>query len=304
MPKRRLRANEVFLAELRTIIIALIPAGIVGIYYLDVFRRDPLWSHSGMAQIGRPDFGVLLFAFGALVIGAYTGSRRLAALRLSGGDAVPAAWAWFPLIWAIVNFCTLMLPIWQQGRQALGLTVPLALLSFLSLAGPRVVTDGMRGALPALPASALAFSSPLLLALYTTVTAGAVNSQYYVTSTVTQAVNWIGDHAGTNDVVLASAEFGNLVPETCSCRVVVGQNFQTFSWSLRQSEVHRFFGAASTSEALAELRVLEHLEGVTVIVYSPLERNIGQVELKRVPGFRLRYSEGDVKIFTRVRAGR
>ncbi|MDB5077048.1 MAG: putative rane protein, partial [Chloroflexi bacterium] len=147
MPKRRLRASEVFLAELRTIVIALIPAGIVGVYYLNVFRWDPLWSHSGMAQVGRPDFGVLLFAFGALAIGAYSGARRLLALRLSGGDATAAAWAWFPLIWAIVNFCTLTLPIWQQGRQALGLTVPLALLSFLSLAGPRVVTDGMRGAL-------------------------------------------------------------------------------------------------------------------------------------------------------------
>ena len=41
-------------------------------------------------------------------------------------------------------------------------TVPLALLSFLSLAGPRVVTDGMKGALPAFPASALAFSSSIV----------------------------------------------------------------------------------------------------------------------------------------------
>jgi hypothetical protein len=196
-----------------------------------------------------------------------------------------------------------MLPIWQQGRQALGLSVPLALLSFLWLAGPRVVSDGMRGTLPALPASALAFSSPLLLALYTAVTAGGVNKGYYVQSGVRDSVTWIGKHAGMNDIVLASAGFANLVPETCSCRVVVGQNFQTFNWHFRQIEVHSFYQAKAASSALRALRQVEKREGVTMVVFSPLEWNIGHTVLARIPGYRLAYSRAAVTIFTRVRAG-
>jgi hypothetical protein len=302
MLRRRLQASEVLSAELRVIAIALVPAGVVGLYYLDVFRWDPLWSHSGLAQVGRPDVGVLLFAFGALILGAYAGSRRLLALRRSGANGVPAAWAWFPLIWSVVNLCTLMLPVWQQGRQALGLSVPLALLSFLSLAGPQVIPNGMRSGLPPLPASALAFSAPLLLALYTAITAGGVNENYYVPSAVARSVDWLGANAGDNDVVVASAGFGNLVPETCSCRVVVGQNFQTFNWTIRQQEVHQFYRARSPADAVGALRLMVRREGATYVVYSPLERNIGRQELQRIPGFSLAYSGSDVRIFTHVSA--
>jgi hypothetical protein len=301
-PRRRLRAGEVFVTELRSIVLALTPAGIVGLYYLNIFHNDRLWSHSGLAQVGRPDFGVLIFAFGALVFAATQGARRLHRLRLSGGNAVPTAWAWFPLIWSATNLCTLMLPVWQQGRQALGLSVPLALLSFLWLAGPKVVSDGMRGTLPALPASALAFSSPLLLALYTAVTAAGVNKGYYVRSSVEDSISWIGDHAGADDVILSSAGFANLVPESCSCRVVVGQNFQTFNWHFRQLEVHSFYQARTTASAMRVLRQIEQREGVTMVVFSPLETAIGHIVLTHVPGYRPVYSRDAVTIFARTRA--
>jgi hypothetical protein len=299
-PKRRLRAGGVFAAELRTIILALVPAGLIGLYYLNVFHRDPLWSRSGLTAIGRPDLGVLLFAFGPLAIGAYAGARRLQAVRLTGGDAIPAAWAWFPAIWALVNAATLLLPFWQQGRQALGLTVPLALLSFLALAGPQAVSGRERVSLAPIPASALAFSAPLLLALYTAITAGGINQDYYVQSGVVQAVRWLGDHAGSDDVVLASAGFGNLVPAECACRVVIGQNFQSFDFHARQAEVYAFYAAPNPRAAAHALNRIVRREGVTFVVDSPLERSLGRTALRRPPGFSQVYRMHDVTIFHRV----
>lgn len=297
--KRDLRPADIFLAEVRMLLLALAPAALIGLYYLHIFRQDALWSHSGLTAVGRPDLGVLLFAFGPLALGAWAGARRLFSWR-AAGDSVPFAWAGFPLIWAIVNVCMLVLPIWQQGRQALGLSVPLALLSFLALARTRRTGNHARISLPALPAAALAFSSTLLLALYTAVTAGGVNPNYYAPRDVMQAVDWLGAHAGAGDVVLASAGFSNLVPETCSCRVVVGQNFETFNWAARQREVHSFFGAGSRTAARAVLRALVQREHVTYYVVGPFERALGHVDLADLPGFRLRYRNHDTSIFARI----
>lgn len=299
-PKRRVRAGGVFITEARAVVLALLPAGLIGLYYVDVFHTDPLWSRSGLTSIGRPDLGVLLFAFGPLALAAYAGARRLRAIRAAGGDAVPAAWAWFPATWCLVNAATLLLPIWQQGRQALGLTVPLAILAFLALAGPQVVGGRERVSLAPLPASALAFSAPLLLALYTAITAGGVNGAYYVPSGVMQAVRWVGDHARGDDVVLASAGFGNLVPAQCSCRVVLGQNFQSFDLQTRQAEVHAFYAAPSERTAARLLARLVRREGVTFVIFSPLERGIGPFAPRRLPGFSRRYAGQEVSIFRRA----
>jgi hypothetical protein len=219
---------------------------------------------------------------------------------MAGGDAIPAAWAWFPAIWAGANAATLLLPIWQQGRQALGLSIPLALLSFLALAGPQVAAGRERVALAPIPAAALAFSAPLLLALYTAITAGGINRDYYVASGVMDAVQWIGRHAGPDDVVLASAGFGNLVPAECSCRVVIGQNFQSFDFRARQAEVYAVYAATSTHAADQAIARVARRERVTFLVYSPLERGIGRTFPRRVPGFALVYSRHAVTILHRA----
>jgi hypothetical protein len=297
--KSQMRTGEVFMLQLRRLCLVLFPAGLVGLYYLRVFHDDPLWSHSGMTQIAGPDPAMLLFAFGPLAVVAYTGVVKLRAWRITGENAMPAAWFWFPAVWAVANMATLLLPLPQQGRQALGLSVPLALLSVLALAGPQKI-QGTRVILPALPTSVLVFSSPLLLALYTAVTAGGINHEYYTPSSVSAAVQWLGDHATAQDVVLSSAGFGNLVPEDCTCRVVVGQNFQSFDWTRRQAEIHAFYAAPTTMAAQAVLVGIEQREGVSYIVYSPLERGIGQMQLRAIRGFSKQYSRDGVIIFGRT----
>ncbi len=298
-PKNTLRASQVFLSTMRIAIISLIPAGLMGLYYLAVFRGDPLWSHSGFAQVAPPSFGVLLFAYGALACAAYGGVRTLTRMRRSATDPVSIAAAWFPLIWGVTNLCTLMLPIWQQGRQELGLSVPLALLGFIWLSGPGVVADGIR-VLPAIRTSVLVFSAPLLLALYTAIAASGLDDDYYTPSGVASAVTWLGDHASESDVVLSSAGFGNLVPETCTCHVVVGQNFETFNLARRQDEVRRFYRARSRTAALQALVPLVAREHVTLVIYSPLERSPGYVELSQIPGFRSVFSQHGVVAFRRI----
>jgi len=301
--KRRLRAGDVFASELRTIVIALFPAGVVGLYYALIFHGDRYWSHSSLVQVSRPDLAVLCFAFGPLAVGAYVGTRKLREVRTAGADAVPAAWTWFPLIWAVVNGCTLILPVWQSGRQALGLSVPLALLSFYALAGPRTVAGRQRPHLRPLPASILVFSAPLLVALYTAVAASGVNRDYYVPTSVVQAAQWLGAHAGPDDEVLSSPAFGNLVPVYCPCRVLVGQNFQSFDRVRRLAEARAFYAAANRAKAGKVLAtIVAHGDPVTFIVFSPLERGLGRLGPTPLPGFSVRYRQDSVTILGRSSA--
>jgi hypothetical protein len=304
--KRRLRAGDVFVGEIRTIAIGLAPAGLLGLYYLAVFHSDPLWSKSNLAVVSRPDFGVLLFAFGPLAVGAYFGARRLRAERAAGADAAPVAWAWFPQIWAVVNACTLLFPIWQQGRQALGLSVPLALLSFYALAGPRAVAGRQRLYLPPVPASILVFSAPLLVALYTAVAASGVNHGsgenhgYYTPSGIVRAAQWLGSHAGTDDVVLSSPGVGNLIPEYCSCRVLVGQNFESFDRVRRLEEITRFYQAPNAAAALRVLAAMaKRGDHVTLIVFSSYERELGGLAPIPPKGYHIVYRAQGVTILGR-----
>ena len=50
-PKQTMRAGRVFPSVLRTTVIALFPAGLLGLYYVAVFHGDPLWSRSGLAHV-------------------------------------------------------------------------------------------------------------------------------------------------------------------------------------------------------------------------------------------------------------
>jgi hypothetical protein len=294
--KRRLRTGNVLAADLQRLVLVFLPAGLIGVYYWGIFDHDPFWSHSRLASVSAPEPAVLLFAFGPLAIGAWFGARRLRRWRIRG-DSVPFAWAGFPLIWAVVNACMLLLPIWQQGRQALGLSIPLALLTFLALASTSGREDRAAVTLPALPAALLAFSSSLLLALYTAITAGAINSAYYAPSDVTHAVQWVSSQAGPADVVLSSAGFGNLLPASCTCHVVIGQNFETFDWTARAAEVRAFYAAPTRAAASAVLRTLVAREHVTYYVVSPYERALGHVNLMDLPGFRLRFRDHTTSVY-------
>jgi hypothetical protein len=84
---------------------------------------------------------------------------------------------------------------------------------------------------------------------------------------------------------------------------VVGQNFETFDLAARQAEARHFYLASSPAAALKTLATLEKREHVTVVIYSPLERAQGAVELRKIPGFRTVYDLQGVIVFRRT-AGR
>lgn len=132
-----------------------------------------------------------------------------------------------------------------------------------------------------------------LALLYLSVTLTGSNPGYYAPSAEAAAVDWLARHAGPNDVLMASAGSGNLVVSAARCRVVVGQNFETFAWARAQDDVQRYF-APSTPPGQRAAILRRH--GVTLVLAGPYERTLGRFT-PAGHGYRLVYRGGPVLIF-------
>jgi len=190
------------------------------------------------------------------------------------------------VVWAVVNPLLLLLPLPQSGRLVSGWSVALALLAAVTLGGMRQVAARR-------VVGALALSNVTLALLYLAVTWRAANPAYYAPADETAAVQWVAAHAGPADVVMASAGSGNLVVSAARCRVVVGQNFETFDWARAQRDVRDFYDTMTDRLARAAIVRRQH---VTLVMAGPYERALGRFNPGE-PGYRLVYAGGTIHVY-------
>lgn len=255
--------------------LSLLPALAVALYYALLFHRDPLWGASNMLRLPPPDIAILIAAFGPLLALALLGARAYRGERVV-------------VTWAIVNGALLLTPLPQSERLLNGWSVPLALLAATALCRlrARAARRWVVG---------LSLSSVTLALLYLMMTATGANPAYYEPTAEAAAVQWLAAHTGPNDVVMASAGSGNLIVSAARCRVVVGQNFETFRWAQAQAAVLRYYDAATppTSRAAIVRRL-----GVTLVLAGPYEAALGRFTPSAGhDGYRLAYSGGSVRVY-------
>ncbi len=190
------------------------------------------------------------------------------------------------VVWAVVNPLLLLLPLPQAGRLVSGWSVALALLAAVTLGGMRPVAVRRLVA-------ALALSNVTLALLYLAMTWRAANPAYYAPTDETAAVQWLAAHAGPTDVVMASAGSGNLVVSMARCRVVVGQNFETFDWARAQRDARDFYDPMTAPVSRAAIVRRQH---VTLVMAGPYERALGGFN-PGGPGYRLVYAGGTVRVY-------
>jgi hypothetical protein len=304
LPARRM-AGEALLA------LSLLPALAVALYYTVLFHHDSLWGASNMLRLPPPSISVLAAAFGPLLalvllpLVARLGLRLRSfenGLRADAGDAgaqdglgVKAPYdpaRRLVATWAIVNGLLLLAPLPQSERLLSGWSVPLAILA-AGVLGRLGRQAARRWAV------ALALSNVVLALLYLMVAVAGSNPAYYERADEAAAVAWMAAHAGPDDVVMASAGSGNLIVSAARCRVVVGQNFETFNWGQAQRDVQRYY-ARSTSAA--ERMTILHRDRVTLVLDGPYEHALGPFTPPAGHGYRLVHTSGLVRVFA-VEAG-
>jgi hypothetical protein len=290
--------------------LALLPAAGIALYYALLFHSDPLWGGSNMLRLPSPSLAVLLAAYGpllALAIPAalhYLQTAQPQFIRVGrprhrgqetpqGGVSGPSANSYEPqtqaggllLTWAVVNGLLVLAPLPQSERLLNGWSVALALLAAMALR--RLSNVGRRRWVLGLCCSNVA-----LALLYLTVTLHGSNATYYAPRSEMAAVDWLARHTNGNDVVMASAGSGNLIVSAAPCRVVVGQNFETFHWAAAQRDVQRYYSATTAS---SERAAILRRQKVTLVLAGPYEHSLGRYT-PAGRGYRLLYHVGPVRI--------
>ena len=194
--------------------------------------------------------------------------------------------------WALVNGLLLLAPLPQSERLLNGWSVPLAILAAVGL-GRMGRPAARRWAV------ALSLSNVMLALLYLMVTVTGSNPAYYEPAGEAAAVEWLAAHAGPDDVVMASAGSGNLIVSAARCRVVVGQNFETFNWVQAQRDVLRYYARSTPA---AERAAILRADRVTLVLDGPYERALGRFTPSVGHGYRLVHTSGAVRVFA-VEAG-
>jgi hypothetical protein len=281
--EREAGARRAVPAGLVPVALALLPALGVALYYEALFHHDPLWGASNMLRLPPPGLALLLAAFGPLIAlglgpALFSPARRRSLLSSPAGGLA--------LTWAIVNGLLLLAPLPQSERLLNGWTVPLALLTATALGSVRRPRTTRRVVV------ALSLSNVMMALLYLSLTLTGRNAAYYAPASETAAVRWLAAHTGPGDVVMASAGSGNLIVSAARCRVVSGQNFETFNWASVQRDVLAYY--APRTPDMARRSILRRY-GVTFVLAGPYERALGRFIPAK--GYRPVYAYGPVRIF-------
>jgi hypothetical protein len=232
-------------------------------------RADPAWSAWAKTSTNAAGPLEYLEGFGLLwplaAGGAVVGLRRR------------EPWARPLVAWLVVASALPYLPIASQRRFAQGWILPLAILSggFIGEALPPRLRAalGERGARVCVAALILF----LCLSSFDCVVYGAKRVlrplfPTYYSQPRADAMKWLDENAGADDVILCSRLSGRFIPALTGARVVLGHWAETFDRESVEREVERFF-AAETSDA--ERRDFLDRRRVRFLFYTPFEAALG-----------------------------
>jgi len=207
----------------------------------------------------------------------------------------------FLVLWLLAGLTLLHAPTPWQRRFVEGLALPVSLLAVdaaVALGAPAARALGLgalrpwRAWLVPLP-WALLLAPSLLWVLRQELSPGRLRvAGDYPRRDVVEAAGRLGqlpEHA----VVLASIETGGMIPGLSGRRTFVGHWAETVRSEEKIGELLRFFAAgASEEERLAFLR----RRGITHLFLGPSERQLGPFDPGTLPGARLLWAHGAVRL--------
>lgn len=190
--------------------------------------------------------------------------------------------------WFVLGALSLYAPFDLQRRLALGLWMPLILLTILVLRFmlmPRL-RPGWR------PVVLSALILPMLLTnglVYVSVLAAVHrrDPNLFLTADEDAALAWLADHARST-VVLAAPEIALMIPARTDARVIYGHPFETVEAEERQQAVEDFFvGRTSLAQFSARYPV-------DYVFYGPREKTLGEPNLA---DWQIVFQQGEVAIY-------
>ena len=270
----------------------LAPGAPLLIYYALFFGRDPLWRSTHVAgnATGSPCLLASAFGYGLVL-----------AMALVGAVWVIRAGRWrdqklgFLLAWVAIQAGLPYLPVPFQGRFAAGWHFALSVLAALGLERlvarvPPDRAERVRNVLVILtvPSTILI----LLVGPYMALSRG--DYPFYLAQGELQAVDWLAQASGGDDVVLASYAMGNTIPMRAPCRVFAGHQFGTYRLHEKLALVGEFYDARTPDDR--RMAILREY-GVSHVYHGGFERQIGAFDPMKADYLERVYAEQGTSIY-------
>ena len=250
---------------------------------------------------------VLLLA----VIGAVYVIRASRRRLRTDADSVASPDLLFMVVWVVLGFGLLYLPVSFQRKMIEGLHLPLCILAAVGIG--EVLTRATQRWL----------SAPVVIVMLVVMTMPSnvlfvtdcldhmsVNNldllRYlvppaYLTDDEMAAARWLRDNTSEADVVLSSSLIGSHIPAYARCRVVAGHWSETLQFGQALAQVGYFY---SSGHDPARQREILALTQTTLVFYGPQERILqkGMVAGLIDPGvslpqLKVLFDQGDVRIY-------
>jgi hypothetical protein len=267
-------------------------------YYALGGQDDPYWMQYTQVVhvIPPPSAPGFLIGLGGLLPLAIAGWRRWQA---EGGAATLPAWA-------LAAVLALYAPgIQYSGRFALGLVVPVAAFAAVGLESWLLpayrARRGWASAGEAAHGSAtlrrvvLLLLAPSTLMSWLLLFKGPLTQPtfpFYLPEADVRAAVWLGEQAGTGDLVLAYYPIGNYLPRVYAGKVFMGQAHFTTDLDDKLALYDAFWDGTLSSEARTAL--LSDW-GITHVFAGSFEGPAEQLE--GLPGLTLQYEEDGVRVY-------
>lgn len=260
----------------------LLTGGTAILYQFIVIRTDPVlavWDRQN--QTASPLVWDFVISFSPLFLIAIFGLVQ--AIRRRARDAYGLV-AWF-----LLDLLLIYIPFNLQRRFMFAYMIPVAGLATYGLAE---VKPKLRGPL-GIGAISLALPTILIVVIGGVMAVKSNDALLVISRSEINAFEFVSQHAGPNDLILAASETGMLIPTYTGRRVIYGHPFETVNAASERQAVESFFSGPVNDASLDWARS----RGVRWIFLGPRERQIG-VEPGSLPaGLESAYENQDVKIY-------
>jgi hypothetical protein len=274
---RWLRRRSVDRASLYVILAMAIGGGPLLAYNAFVFSRDPFWgaTYGAQNELASAPLPALALSYGALLVFALVGTRRLLAFRTEGAHLV--------IVWIVLVTALMYAPVPFQRRFGFGLHPILALAATIGLA---IALERMRRAsqgglswrwrLIRSASAAALLSTTIVFYLLMLKSAGMPTddlrtSGAFHRAPVQTAATWLSQHATPDDLVLAETHTANYLSGWLLARVYSAHWVATADFYEKLRVTREFYSTAGPAE---RDELLDDL-GVRYVVYGPRERALG-----------------------------
>ena len=175
--------------------------------------------------------------------------------------------------WGILCLLLLYFPFALQRRFITAFYVPVTCLAgwgVKQLAGERERVQRVLVTVWAV----LAIPTNLILIATGVFAAQTHDLNIYLTRGEADGLAWLGEHASTDDLILAGPEIGAYIPARTDGRVLYGHPFETVNAEAQEALVTGFYADGKSS---AQLAAFLQDQGIDYVFYGPREQALGQL---------------------------